>query len=247
MIHFEHTINLRWVCHLRLMVNFSMLDPCLLWVIDPNEKCHKGSWFGILKSLSWFLRSFAFVLRLHISCGVKITRVQQLSSRMPRPAFCRGMFTSRERTLQMWYLEMPGTKWFQITDFLQALVKGGQQMRIGNKCLSISMRVLLLILLGCHCSLIATFSFKQAPNNGVTGKHILESSKHHLRFSVPAIPFVTKKGKYPTISAPQNITVIVTITFFVKKKFKNLKKGKYQELCIFLKYIKNLTWIHIYK
>lgn len=38
----------------------------------------------------------------------------------------------------MWYLEMPGTKWFQITDFLQALVKGGQQMRIGSKCLRIS-------------------------------------------------------------------------------------------------------------
>lgn len=198
-----------------------MLNPCLLWAIDPDEKCHKGNWFGILKPLSWFLCSFAFVLRLHISFGVKITHVQWLSSRMPRPAFCRGMFTSREHTLQMWYLEMPGTKWLQITDFLQALVRGGQQMRIGSKCLSSSMRGLLLILLGCHCSLIATFSFKQAPKNGVTGKHIFESSKHHLQFSVPAVPFVTKKGKYPTISPPPKYYCYSNHYIFCKKK--NLK------------------------
>lgn len=99
MSYFEHTINLRWVCHLHLMVKFSVLDPCLLWAIDPEEKCHKGNWFGIFRSLSWFLCSFAFVLRLHISFGVKITCVQQLSSRMPRPAFSRGIFTSREHTL----------------------------------------------------------------------------------------------------------------------------------------------------
>lgn len=60
MSHFEHTINLRWVCHLHLIVNFSVLDPCLIWAKDPDEKCHKGNWFCILKSLSWFLCSFAF-------------------------------------------------------------------------------------------------------------------------------------------------------------------------------------------
>lgn len=107
---------------------------------------------------------------------------------------------------------------FRSLIFFQALVKGGQQIRIGSKCLSSSMRGLLLILLGCHCSLIATFSFKQAPKNSVTGKHIFESSKHHLRFSVPAVPFVTKKGKYPTISPPPKYYCNSNHYIFCKKK-----------------------------
>lgn len=91
-------------------------------------------------------------------------------------------------------------------------------MRIGSKCLTSSIRGLLLILFGCHCSLVATFSFKQAPKNGMTGKHIFESSRHHLRFSVPAISFVIKKGKYPTTSPPpQYYCNSKHLKFFVKK------------------------------
>lgn len=82
-------------------------------------------------------------------------------------------------------------------------------MRIGSKCLTSGIRRLLLILFGCHYSVIATFSFNQAPKKRCDWKAHFESSKHHLRFSVPAVSFVIKKGKYPTTSSPPRYTVIV--------------------------------------
>lgn len=60
-------------------------------------------------------------------------------------------------------------------------------MRIGSKCVTSSISGLLLILFGCHCSLIATLSFKQAPKNGVTGKHILNLA--NIICSFQCLPF----------------------------------------------------------
>lgn len=52
------------------MVNLSLLDPCLLWAIDPDEECHKGNCFGIFKiiiMISVFLW-FCFEITYFIWC-----------------------------------------------------------------------------------------------------------------------------------------------------------------------------------
>lgn len=72
----------------------------------------------------------------------------------------------------------------------------------------------------------------------MTGKHIFEPSEHHLVFSVPAISFVIKKGKYPTtLPHPKYYCNSKHLKFLLKKK--KTQKSKYQELSIFMSILKN--------